>query len=337
MPDALACPGCLKRFAWTPKVAGKRVTCHCGQKFIAPAAPGGEVVPIYETQAPRREAEPYELADDDGSEHPASETRSTPHRAARHQDRIKCPDCNGPIKPEAVVCVNCGFDLASGRKLQTQAATLPPDLASAAAPAPVADPGGARSTARPIDPLSLGTSPIARALANREDEVQLSPVREFYAPMVMIVLGVIGVAAVSIYGTTSALEALRDFGLNALGAFLSTAGVFLGMTVAVGLLGMAFGELKAALLKVLGIGLLGSSAADTLTLLALPLVLFLGPQGIIGILCVYGALNAFLVGAPLWALFDLEFYEVAAVTVAIGLLKGIGLILIVVMFGTVIG
>ncbi|MEM1099166.1 MAG: hypothetical protein AAGH92_10295 [Planctomycetota bacterium] len=181
--------------------------------------------------------------------------------------------------------------------------------------------------------MSMGTSPIARALANREDEVVLSPIRELLAPLAMVILGLIGVAGLSIYGTTTALEALGHFGLNTLFALLSTAAVLLGMTSAMSLLGLAFGELKSALLKTLGIGIFGSFTADTLTLLAMPLVMFLGPQGIIGLLCVYGALNAFLVGAPLWGLFDLEFHEAAAVTVAICLLKGFGFLLVVLMSG----
>ncbi|MEM1027039.1 MAG: hypothetical protein AAGJ38_03055 [Planctomycetota bacterium] len=126
MSDAIACPGCLKRFAWTPKIAGKRVTCHCGQQFITPEAPGGEVIPIYETSpaaAPKHESDPYDLAEDPpdadpvrGNDGPAKQ------RSAQNASLAKCPDCNAPLKPNAVVCVRCGFDLSAGSKLRTQVA-----------------------------------------------------------------------------------------------------------------------------------------------------------------------------------------------------------------------
>lgn len=332
MSDAIACPGCLKRFAWTPRVAGKRVTCHCGQKFITPDAPGGDVVPIYETRAQdetkrrAREAETYELADepDVGTDEPTGPQPRT--RSARHADATRCPDCNAPVKPTAVVCVRCGFDLSAGSKLQTEVADeVGADDEPAGIPSGVA-----------ADPMSLGTSPIARALANREDEVRLSRFREFFAPLAMVCLGFIGVVALSIYDTTSALEALGHFGLNTLFALLSVAAVLLAMTAGVGMLNLAFGELKSALLKVLGIGLLGSFAADTIMLLAMPLVLMLGVHGIIGIICFAAALNAFLVGGPLWALFDVDFHEAGLVTLGVFMLKAAGFILVLVMFGTAI-
>ena len=62
-------------------------------------------------------------------------TRPGPHRRPRSAaaaggastkgDKIKggrdrCPNCGSTMKPDAVICVNCGFNRAEGKKLDTQ-------------------------------------------------------------------------------------------------------------------------------------------------------------------------------------------------------------------------
>lgn len=339
MSHAISCPACLKRFSWTPKVAGKRVTCHCGQKFITPDVPGGPVIPIYETEAAdlateRPERETYDLADEPDT--PAKpQAAGQPERpAVAHAGR--CPNCNAPVKPDARLCVRCGFDLAAGEKLRTEVAATAGsagvELGPEAGSTPGLNPGPIPGRHAP-DPLSHGTSPIARALANREDEFQPSVIRETVAPLAMTALGFAGVVALSLYDTTSWLQALGHFGLNLGSAVLSICAVILAMTAGASVLGLAFGELKAALLKALGVGLLGSFAADTITLLVMPLVLMLGVHGIVGIVCVAAALNVFLVGLPLLLLFELEFNEALLVSIFLLLIKAAGFFVMLAIVG----
>lgn len=194
MPDAIACPGCLKQFAWTPKVAGKRVTCHCGQKFITPDAPGGDVIPIYETQAAdavaqrQRPREFYDLATDE----PADNTLATEPRArsAQHARATKCPDCNAPVKAEAIVCVRCGFDLSAGQKLRTDIQHDPGDPGDA--DDPLAEAQGndelTRRAALAAEPAIPVRTKLEDALA--ADLAKAHRFREVTLPLALLILGV---------------------------------------------------------------------------------------------------------------------------------------------------
>ena len=51
----------------------------------------------------------------------------------------KCPSCNSPLRPAAVICLNCGFNLLEGAKIQTRVGDpepgpQPPDGAGARRP-----------------------------------------------------------------------------------------------------------------------------------------------------------------------------------------------------------
>ncbi|MEM7576129.1 MAG: hypothetical protein AAF328_01530 [Planctomycetota bacterium] len=194
MSDAIACPGCLKRFAWTPKVAGKRVSCHCGQKFITPDTPGGDVIPIYETQAvdaglTKRDLDAYDLADDG-----PDDEMSTKSRSAKHANLTKCPDCNAPIKADAVVCVRCGFDLSAGAKLTTQLADDATDqLGDDADSRPKSETGAgsdelARRAALAAEPALPLRSKIEASVA--ADIAKTQRLRDLLLPAAVLTLGV---------------------------------------------------------------------------------------------------------------------------------------------------
>jgi hypothetical protein len=91
------------------------ITCKCGERFDVEEGAGaqvicprcGEVAEIPQ-QHPTREdhSEEYKLA-------------SEPTAAAQSAEPGACPYCKSPLAPEAVLCVKCGFDLRTGRKMQT--------------------------------------------------------------------------------------------------------------------------------------------------------------------------------------------------------------------------
>ena len=55
---SFACPACGAELAWSPRVAGRRVSCPCGHVFVGPlrSAVVGETAPV-EREAPGRAAE----------------------------------------------------------------------------------------------------------------------------------------------------------------------------------------------------------------------------------------------------------------------------------------
>jgi len=80
MPITVTC-NCGKRFRVRNEHAGKRGRCpSCGAAVTIPA-PGAEAPP---------------------------------------SDGRTCPKCARPLAPEAVLCVNCGYDLRAGKRLSTR-------------------------------------------------------------------------------------------------------------------------------------------------------------------------------------------------------------------------
>ncbi len=100
------CEACGRSFAWKPKLAGRVARCRCGQKVRVP------------------ERDPAEAAGDPGGSGtiPLAEPEpgATPGRAAADgASAARCVKCNAPLKPGAVLCINCGTDQTTGRKLDT--------------------------------------------------------------------------------------------------------------------------------------------------------------------------------------------------------------------------
>lgn len=91
MPIPVACQ-CGATFQAKDALAGKRVKCpKCGSPLSIPRPASGPA--------------PLEDLLDDVK----VEETTAPH----------CPSCNAELKPGAVLCVNCGYDLKTGRKLKT--------------------------------------------------------------------------------------------------------------------------------------------------------------------------------------------------------------------------
>ena len=108
-----ACPACGKTFAWNPAKAGKKGPCKCGQILTVPRErPGAEDDP--------GDSGDYELAD-----HLANQDEIPAVAKAR-----QCGGCGAQLDPTAVVCVRCGLDFRTGKKV---GAGKPAAKASAAA------------------------------------------------------------------------------------------------------------------------------------------------------------------------------------------------------------
>jgi hypothetical protein len=115
-----SCGGCGKSYAWKLELAGKRVKCKCGEKLSVPAT---------DPAAVEAEAEPDGMGgfDDlmalaDGA--PASEAgyaseRAAPMRNSSRGGGAVCPSCGAGVDAAAVLCVNCGQNLKTGKKLKT--------------------------------------------------------------------------------------------------------------------------------------------------------------------------------------------------------------------------
>ncbi|MCY2951260.1 MAG: hypothetical protein NTU53_04690 [Planctomycetota bacterium] len=128
-----ACSGCGKTYTWKPQFAGRKLKCSCGQLMQAPES----------LDAPAPEPEPQlDNLYDVGPE----PTKPKPKRAAPPSDGPPCPACNQPLSaPDAVLCIHCGHNLKSGRKLATRVSANPAAGSSpVAAGQPTEQPTGLR-------------------------------------------------------------------------------------------------------------------------------------------------------------------------------------------------
>jgi phage FluMu protein Com len=103
------CGSCNKKFKANDKLAGKRVKCpQCGGTITIP-------VP----QPAESPASMASLLDEEGI-HPAPAPKPNPTQQPKTAPAAvgKCPSCSGRITAGAVLCVNCGLDLRTGKPVE---------------------------------------------------------------------------------------------------------------------------------------------------------------------------------------------------------------------------
>ncbi len=94
------CGSCQKKLKAHEKLAGKKVKCPgCGAVLKIPQ-PGSTAT-----------------AASSAASSAASQREDIPLQEPKEST---CPSCRKPLSPSAVLCVDCGYDLRSGRKLQTE-------------------------------------------------------------------------------------------------------------------------------------------------------------------------------------------------------------------------
>ena len=112
-PISFFCPQCGKNIVVGAEEAGHKVFCpQCGKDIITPNQSGEPFVVVGERQEP---------------EQPKIFPRS--HSSSAAITKKQCPKCQHEVEAEAVICVNCGFNLRTGRWLGAPT-TLPEHLFS---------------------------------------------------------------------------------------------------------------------------------------------------------------------------------------------------------------
>jgi predicted amidophosphoribosyltransferase len=100
MSDQIVCPCCGKTYKWKPALVGKRFRCRgCGEPFVIPDPQAAE-------------------QDDIQDEYELNIEKNPPQQVLAPSG--KCPNCGNTLKPTAVICINCGFNLKEGKQIQTR-------------------------------------------------------------------------------------------------------------------------------------------------------------------------------------------------------------------------
>jgi hypothetical protein len=119
-----SCDSCGKTFAWKPQLAGKRVKCKCGAPLTVPRTdPADGDAGLDDLAALAHGGETY----DDAPPPPppisgrggSARSGGTATARAPAVAGSTCPSCGMGVEPGAVICVNCGTNLKTGKKLTT--------------------------------------------------------------------------------------------------------------------------------------------------------------------------------------------------------------------------
>jgi len=195
----IACPNCGKQYRWKPQLAGKKTECSaCRQKLRIPAQPGDPVEAIgglLKDQSHESEGA-YELAvdDDHGDAHldpnAGRKGGQSVSKAPPPLSPDNCPSCNSRLKPGAVICINCGYHVAEGKKISTAVAK---DVVT------VTEGGGAARTAAPAGMPNLGAYAKAaqRTILDNEalaaDQAHEQHRKDVVIPLVLLGIGLAGI------------------------------------------------------------------------------------------------------------------------------------------------
>jgi hypothetical protein len=174
-----ACDACGKSYTWKAELAGKRVKCKCGAVMTVPASDPAAAVAAEDALPPDFE-DLYALAQGEV----VAEAVTPP--AFTRGGGSKCPSCGTSVESAAVLCVGCGMNLKTGKKIKTQKAggggAAVPAMAGAAG-------GGKRSSAM------LGYAQMAPKRHGGDEErsgdVFFHPVKDLYIPGALVVAGTV--------------------------------------------------------------------------------------------------------------------------------------------------
>jgi hypothetical protein len=101
-----ACQSCGRQYRWKPEMAGRSAKCACGAKLVVPTEAPAAVPAPPPAPAP---AAPAAKANAVSPAPPKIVAAATPASS--------CPICKSPVAAGAVLCVKCGYNFKTGKRL----------------------------------------------------------------------------------------------------------------------------------------------------------------------------------------------------------------------------
>ncbi|MCC6679810.1 MAG: hypothetical protein IT445_02805 [Phycisphaeraceae bacterium] len=203
----ISCPNCGKLFKWKPKLAGRKVTCTgCQQPLRMPKSGDGKFEAVGGLLKDKQDLKKlneasqgaYELSLSDSDVEDVHMDANAGRVATKAAAPTNCPSCNSKLKPGAVLCINCGYNIAEGKKINTAMGSG--GRADKKSRQAARDQVDAKSSAD-MASLSAGAYSSLTAQyqkdADRQDEEQKRMKRQRIMKMVMLAfsLAILGVAA----------------------------------------------------------------------------------------------------------------------------------------------
>jgi hypothetical protein len=173
-----SCDGCGKSYSWKTELAGRRVKCKCGGVMTVPASDPAAV----DDALPPDFEDLYALA-----EGAAVAEAVTPPAFTR--GGAPCPSCGAHVDGGAVMCVSCGTNLKTGKKVKTQKASGGGG-GGAAVPA-LATAGAGRKPSAMLGYAQMAPKRHGNDEDQRSGDVFFHPVKDLYIPAGLVVAGTV--------------------------------------------------------------------------------------------------------------------------------------------------
>lgn len=252
----IACPHCGKQYKWKPQLAGRKTQCTgCGQKMRLPQEPGGKVEPIggLLKDKPDESAGGYEVA-------VPGEDDAAAGRVAAGSAPDHCPACNAKLKPGAVICINCGYHVGKGQKLQTSVGAAPPQPVARNVPTPTESSSFTAAAA-------LGGRGTDAAIAEEPRREVPQNVRDIWVPVGLVVLGFAVAILQQMMFSPTPLGIMSAVIAVTVQLVVYVPLLLVALFLAVKLLDVSFGSLWTGLLKLMAV-VLGPSAVGAIVAVA---------------------------------------------------------------------
>jgi DNA-directed RNA polymerase subunit RPC12/RpoP len=115
-----SCAACGKEYRWKPELAGRKAKCACGAAIVVPAerpAAGPAPAPLKPPAAPPVAPPAARAVPAPDAALPPPAPPPTPAPEVKPSPGAACPSCGAPLAANAVLCVNCGYNLKTGKTL----------------------------------------------------------------------------------------------------------------------------------------------------------------------------------------------------------------------------
>ncbi len=329
MSDAgkFTCAGCSKTYAWKPELAGKKVRCKCGQVMSVPKARAPEA----DLDGPPELDDLYEIAGER-----EEKARRTPQTTSAGE--LRCPSCQSEVEPGAVLCMACGMNFKTGKKMKTTVGgpdlgppapvLARPQLAGVAMGAAAAVPRVAGVPGVPGVPgagRTLGYAGRNPKAAQKEAEDSQAAMKQLMWPIIMSLLGV----AAMFTNMMVSYKASVPAAMAAVGVALLVNMVLIsaGCLIAMKLLDFGLGAPGEALLKLCAVELLPGAVSGLIE----------HQLGMVGGLVGWGVALFMYYGLLMW-FFDLDTMEVMILTTIIWLIRTwLGYIIVAFLLSAILG
>lgn len=293
--DPLRCPICEKAYRRKPELAGRKVKCGgCAAVLRVPADGQGPFELLRKPETPKLEH---------GDDAAGGYDFDAPDTAGAGTSQPTCPSCNAKVKPTAVICINCGYDLKAGKPIKTEIGVAEDDN------------GGSRGPEISGVGLAGPRFDTEAMAADTQREIYR---QEVLFPLILVGVGVslLVLNALVLFPEALAANAFAQMfapsgRLEQIAMYLKYAGLRLAMQVPLALGGIFFtaaifstsyGTIGKALVKLLALVLVVSCFEDSLNLV---LDIATGGFGGIGFLLVFSLSVGLFLALAMW-LFDME-------------------------------